>query len=153
MTDRDVDDRKAPHPDDSIPSPAANSAETNSMRSRIEDGVIRTIRQLVHSGRKTATHLWRRARSLSLHGSQATRPLQIALRATGLVVAVCAPLRPLFGSEIDGWWDWLLTMLANLGVGIALFGAGEVVRMIADIHNTLVRDAEPDLNSEQEKST
>ena len=149
MTDRNADDPEAPHPDDSSPSQAANSAESKSTRSLLADGVLRTIRQLVHSGRKTATRLWRRARSLSLHGSQATRPLQIALRATGLVVAVFAPLWPLFGSEIDGWWDWFLTMLANLGVGIALFGAGEVVRMIADIHSTLVCDTEPDLDSEQ----
>ncbi|MCY4532902.1 MAG: hypothetical protein OXC84_11345 [Gammaproteobacteria bacterium] len=149
MTDRDADDPEAPRPEDSSPSPSANSTESKSTRSQLADDVLQTIRQRVHPGRESATRLWRWVRSLSLHGSQATRPLQIALRATGLVLVVFAPLWPLFGSEINGWWDWFLTMLANMGIGIALFGAGEVVRMIAEIHSTLVSDTEHDLNSVQ----
>lgn len=100
---------------------------------RVLDGVACAVRQ-------TIAGLWQRARSLSVHGAGATRPLQVALRATGLAVAAFAPLWPLFGSDIDGWQDWFLTTLANLGIGIALFGAGETVRMIADIHATLVGD-------------
>ncbi len=76
-----------------------------------------------------------------MHGAGATRPLQAALRATGLAVAAFAPLWPLFGAGVDGWLDWLLTTLASLGIGIALFGAGETIRMIADIHATLVGDS------------
>ena len=101
---------------------------------------MRVLHRVACAVRQTIAGLWHRARSLSVHGAGATRPLQVALRATGLAVAAFAPLWPLFGSDIDGWLDWFLTMLANLGIGIALFGAGETVRMIADIHATLVGD-------------
>ena len=104
----------------------------------------KTLSRLADSARTEATGIWQRARRLSLHGAGVTRPIEIALRATGIVVAVLAPLWPLFGSDIDGWWDWFLTTLANLGLGIILFGAGEAVRMIADIHGVLVRETEHD---------
>lgn len=96
-------------------------------------------------GRLAARHahsaglfVWRHARRLSLYGVRTTRPLEIGLRATGLVVAACAPLWPLFGAVPDGWWDWFLTTLANLGIGFALFGAGETVRKIDQVHREVV---------------
>ena len=88
--------------------------------------------------RKAARFLWRHVRRLSLHGVPATRPLEIGLRATGLAVGIFAPLWPLFGSIPDGWWDWILTTVANLGIGFALFGAGETVRRIDEVHREIV---------------
>ena len=91
-----------------------------------------------------AAWLWRHARRLALHGTAATRPLEIALRAMGLVVAGFAPLWPLFGSLPDGWWDWLLTTLANVGIGLVLFGAGETVRKINEVHSAVVERPDHD---------
>lgn len=99
----------------------------------------REFAKLVAEHARTAgAFVWRHARRLSLHGARTTRPLEIGLRATGLVVAVFAPLWPLFGSVPDGWWDWFLTTLANLGIGFALFGAGETVRKIDRVHGEVV---------------
>ena len=121
--------------------------------SRTEPDAMRVLRRVGSSAREIIADMWHRARSLSVHGAGATRPLQIALRATGLVVAAFAPLWPLFGSDVAGWWAWFVTTLANLGIGVALFGAGEVVRMIADIHRTLVGEAGRDPASTQELDT
>ena len=125
-------------------SPAPDSDDAPSATSPAPGHTSETLSRLADSARTEATGIWRHAQRLSLHGARVTRPIEIALRATGLVVAVLAPLWPLFGSDIDGGWDWFLTTLANLGVGIALFGAGETIRMIADIHGVLVRETEHD---------
>ena len=81
---------------------------------------------------------WRHAARLSLRGVRATRPLEIGLRATGLAFAGLAPLWPLFGTAPEGWWDWFLTTVANIGIGFALFGAGETVRKIDEVHRQVV---------------
>ena len=129
-------------------SPAPDSDDAPSATSPETGDTSQKLSRLADSARTEATGIWRRAQRLSLHGAGVTRPIEIALRATGLVVAVLAPLWPLFGSDIDGGWDWFLTTLGNLGIGIALFGAGEALRMVADIHRVLVRETDPESGAE-----
>ena len=139
---RDVDSPEAAGTAGPDPSPAPDSDSAPSAISTWAGATSKTLARLADTARTAATGFWRRAGRLSLRGARVTRPLEIALRVVGLVVAGLAPVWPLFGSDIVGWWDWLLTTLANLGAGIALFGAGEIVRMIADIHGVLVRETE-----------
>ena len=131
---------------DSDAAPSATSPDADETPQTTSPDAAKTsqiLSRLADSARTAAIGLWRHARRLSLHGARVTRPLEIVLRATGLVVVVLAPLWPIFGADIDGWWDWVLTTLANLGIGIALFGAGETIRMIAEIYGVLVRESEP----------
>ena len=130
--------------------PADEEAATGEVRDR-RAAVETTAAAVADRVGSAGEWLWRRARRLAVHGTAATRPLETALRATGLVVVGFAPLWPLFGSPPNGWWDWLLTTLANVGIGLVLFGAGETVRKINEVHASVV--ARRDRGEREEKET
>ena len=114
-----------------IDEPAAAKRDTGG-----GEAILHRVGGLVAS---TASGVARRFSQLSLHGVQVTRPLEIALRGLGIVVVVLAPFSPTFGS-VEGWWSWLVVTVANVGIGIALFGAGEALGMIRDVHRAMVGD-------------
>ena len=143
--DRDTSVEKQEAPADAQTDASARSEPTGA--GKTDAGRLGTVlgevsAQLAERARVAATYAWRHAVRLSLRGVRVTRPLEVALRATGLAVAAFAPLWPLFGSPPDGWWNWILATLANAAIGFGLFAAGEVVRKIDEVHREVVASRE-----------
>ncbi|MDE0440991.1 MAG: hypothetical protein OXL38_02620 [Gammaproteobacteria bacterium] len=128
-----------------MPEPKSVEADVGRFRSVFGELSGEVVRQ----ARIAGAFVWRHALRLSRHGVEATRPLEVLLRAIGLAVAAFAPLWPLFGSPPDGWWDWILSTVANVAIGFALFGGGEIVRKIDEVHRAIVASREPAANDEE----
>lgn len=120
--------------DPSAPGSEPVATSDTGARPSAADGFVAA---LAGGASSAARWVWGHARRLALRGTQATRPLEIGLRAVGIALAGLAPVWPLIGSPPTGWWDWLLTTLANVGVGLVLFGAGETVRKVNEMHRTI----------------
>ena len=96
----------------------------------------RQVGKQLESGARTAAAVTGRLIT-GRHEYPLTLPLVWTLRLLGLIAVVLSPIWPLLTTTVTGVAGWLVEFALNAGLGLALFGAGEVVQRIDRIEQKL----------------